>query len=47
VQFPDVFYQLPAADEVTAMQKCKNSGDFAFSVLLTEGDTEHFELMKA
>jgi competence protein ComEA len=33
--------------ELTSMQKCKNPGDFAFSVLLTEDDTEHFELTKA
>lgn len=33
--------------ELTSMQECKNPGDFAFSVLLTEDDTEHFELTKA
>jgi competence ComEA-like helix-hairpin-helix protein len=33
--------------ELTSMQKCKNPGDFTFSVLLTEDDTEHFELTKA
>jgi competence protein ComEA len=35
-----------SVDELTAMQKCKNPGDFAFSVLLTEGDTEHLKLRK-
>jgi hypothetical protein len=34
-------------DTLTSMQKCKNPGDFAFSVLLAEGDIEHLELTKA